>query len=152
MPGGPAQSKSNTAYLLPSKWQKDYGSTWEYDSEGLFLSSKVNDKDVLLTAEDSCPDLKSVCGNTTGSYKGGLSLLYDDEASAPKIMLGENTIYSVSANAYIVPDTSQYPQQIPPGYGQCQRGYLDPGTSYSAITLTYTTNPDEAAVWKIIPK
>ena len=152
IPGGPAQSKSNTAYLLPSKWQKDYGSTWQYDSDGLFLTSKVNDKDVLLSAEDSCPDAKSICGNTSGSYKGGLSMLYDSEASAPKILMGENTIYSVSANAYIIPDVSQYPGQIPPGYGGCQRGYLDPGTTYSVITLTYTTDPVEAAVWKIIPK
>ena len=117
-------------------------SRWNYDQPTQTLSIDS----MVVCAVDICDN--STCGNTGLDYKGGLSLLTRAQALDAlrnHFILTPTTIYSIDADAYVIPDTNTYDNQTPPGFtSTCKRGNLG-----SQMTLTYTTDPIQAAVWTI---
>ena len=117
----------------------DFNFTWSYNNETnqIFSTPKNSINTVYLSAIDISDN--STCGNSSENYKGGVSALTQLDKYASKFIISNNTIYSIDANAYIIPDISQ---TIP------NRGYI---SNVPCITLTYTLDQENASVWIIQP-
>lgn len=107
-----------------------------------------------LESDESAGITTYTCGNTSvPTYAGGVSAQARNFSKANRFIITSNTIYSIDANAFIIPDLSSYENNIPPGYYKTQansRGTFTI-TGGTVITLTYTLDPAQAAVWTITP-
>jgi len=119
----------------------NFNFTWNYNTRNKTISGTVknSNQEVYLSAFDLSNS--SICGNSSQSYKGAPSALIIDEVYANKFIMSSTTIYSIDANAYIIPDTSFIQQN------NVNRGYLG---NVPCMTLTYTTDKELASVWTII--
>jgi hypothetical protein len=119
----------------------NFNFTWNYNTRNKTISGTVknSNQEVYLSAFDLSNS--SICGNSSQTYKGAPSALIIDEVYANKFIMSSTTIYSIDANAYIIPDTSFIQQN------NVNRGYLG---NVPCITLTYTTDKELASVWTII--
>jgi hypothetical protein len=132
---------------------------WTYNSDNYTISGKNTFSGapiVYICAQDFDNGVgMNYCGNTAETtYAGGLSAVSKSDSYATRFIITSNTIYSIDANAYVIPDQNTYPNFIPPGYANNianQRGKIINifGTGETSYSLTYTTDPTKAAVWTI---
>jgi len=124
---------------------------WTYDADKQSVSVNIQvpglNQTLYFDAYDSC--WGTGCGSPYGSTKPNPPSLPSGAVCAgsqpqhPHFILGKNgTIYSVDAQAYIVPDIRPCGDTC--WVGICQHG---PNCNYQAIT--YTTNAQQASVWTI---
>lgn len=129
------------AALLIRPANPNFNFTWNYNGRNKTISGLIKNsrEEVYISSLDISNS--STCGNSSQIYKGAPSALIIDEVYANKFIISSTTIYSIDANAYIVPDTSFIQSN------NVSRGYLG---DIPCITLTYTTDKESASVWTII--
>lgn len=134
---------------------------WNYNNNMIYFSGDTYpySQNTYIIAQDiSNQTVNSTCGNViinevqNLNYLGAPSLLYTNNSDilsySSRFIISNNTIFSIDANCYIIPDTNNYPYNIPPGYtlGQLTpRGMIN----NNMISLTYTTDSSLASVWTI---
>ena len=112
---------------------------WTFDKKNMsLLGETAGTKMISPVAQDG----DNICGNpATGEYGGAISFAFvEDNPLYNRFILASETIFSVDANAYIIPDTNIYSN---PDRG---RRIINGIILYS---LTYTSDIGKAKVWRL---